>query len=198
MNDINLCSFILGLAFHRLSKPSLPWFAWVTPQTQAQTITHMSCQCLNCNVKGQFSKCCFVKRLTRLKICILCWLWIWEWNLNLFLFDNQNSKWTSLLEVNKTVVNFKSDSDAQANIIPFQPFKPWKECSKLKPSRFKLLAFYSTNIPAKDCCILKVTLKCSTVPILFNVVKILILDLKTSACQFFLEHFFLVKNWAKK
>ena len=53
-------------------------------------------------------------------------------------FDNDDSEWAADLEVKNTLISFKIDTDAQANVMPFRVFLNLQNRPKLQPSKFRL------------------------------------------------------------
>ena len=85
-------------------------------------------------------------------------------------FDNDDNEWAADLEVKNTLISFKIDTGAQANVMPFRVFLNLQNRPKLQPSKFRLSAYNGTNIPVKGCCILRITHGITTIPLLFHVV----------------------------
>ena len=124
--------------------------------------------CNNCKKKGHFSKCCpnfdskvdFVQQNMDNS----------DWDSELFdncepLFisvveDQENSssenEWTTDLLVNQTLLSFKIDSGAQANITPKNCFRTLKNKLQLHKPSAKLIASNESSIPVKGSCILKI------------------------------------------
>ena len=77
--------------------------------------------------------------------------------------DEENSsseiEWTIDLLVNQTLLSFKIDSDAQANIAPQSYFRTLKSKPKLHKRNAKLTAYNGSSIPVKGPCILNIELK---------------------------------------
>ena len=86
-------------------------------------------------------------------------------------FDNDDNKWTAHLEVNSTLISFKIDTDAEANVMLFRVFLNLQNYPKLQPSKFRLSAYNGTNIPVKGCCVLCITHSITSTPLLFHVVE---------------------------
>ena len=90
---------------------------------------------------------------------------------DLIAFKEEND-WCIDLNTNGSVVNFKIDTGAQANVLP------WKVCSKLlkRPklikSKVKLTAYNGTDIHVRGSCIAHLDYKRSSIPVLFNVAEI--------------------------
>ena len=74
--------------------------------------------------------------------------------------DDENSpsenEWTIELLVNQTLLPFKIDSGAQANIVPENCFR---SKSKLHKPNAKLTAYNGSRIPVKGSCFLNIELK---------------------------------------
>ena len=69
------------------------------------------------------------------------------------------NEWTIDLLVNQTLLPFKIDSGAQANIVPENCFRTLKSKSKLHKPNAKLTAYNGSRIPVKGSCILNIELK---------------------------------------
>ena len=82
-------------------------------------------------------------------------------------------------------MNYKIDTGAQANIIPWKQFCRLVDKPKLKKTtKVKLTAYNGTDIPVKGSCLLKIQRKRSCIPVLFIVADIdspPIVGLKTSS-----------------
>ena len=74
--------------------------------------------------------------------------------------DQENSssenEWTTDLLVNQTLLSFKIDSGAQANITPKNCFRTLKNKLQLHKPSAKLIASNESSIPVKGSCILKI------------------------------------------
>ena len=101
-------------------------------------------------------------------------------NNDLITFDDA---WTVDLSTNDTIINYKIDTGAQANILPYTEYIKLVKRPKLKKSNVMLSAYNNSNIPTKGSCILHIQHGNKTVPILFIVADIYsppIIGLKTS------------------
>ena len=90
-------------------------------------------------------------------------------NDDLITFDDA---WTVDLSTNDTIINYKIDTGAQANILPYTEYIKLVKRPKLKKSNVMLSAYNNSNIPTKGSCILHIQYGNKTVPILFIVADI--------------------------
>ena len=86
--------------------------------------------------------------------------------------ENDDQEWTIDLIVNKTFINVKIDSPAEANIIPLCEYRNIRNRPKLHKPRVKLTAYNGTNIPVEGSCILYVENNNICYPMLFIVAYI--------------------------
>ena len=86
--------------------------------------------------------------------------------------ENDDQEWTIDLTVNKTFINVKIDSPAEANIIPLCEYRNIRNRPKLHKPRVKLTAYNGTNIPVEGSCILYVENNNICYPMLFIVAYI--------------------------
>ena len=82
---------------------------------------------------------------------------------------SSKNKWTIDLLVNQTLLPFKIDPGAQANITPENCFRTLKNQPKLYQPNAKLTDYNGSSITVKGSCILNIELKRKTIPVLFIV-----------------------------
>ena len=73
-------------------------------------------------------------------LCVNCFIYF----VNCFI-DFEEDEWCIDLDTNGITINYKIDSDAQANIIPIGEFKKLKKIAKLR-AKCRLSAFNGPNI----------------------------------------------------
>ena len=81
-------------------------------------------------------------------------------------FDEEND-WCIDLNTNGSVVNFKIDTGAQANVLPWNVYSKLSKIPKLNKSKVKLTAYNGTDIPVRGSCIAQIDYKRSSIPVLF-------------------------------
>ena len=86
--------------------------------------------------------------------------------------DTVNDDWSVELETNGTLVCYKIDTGAEANILPYHEFQRLKNPPKLLSSLVKLTAYNGTSIPIKGRCILHIKQTKKSVPVLFIIADI--------------------------
>ena len=100
--------------------------------------------------------------------------------------ESSDEDWSIDLITNGSMVNYKIDTGARANVLPWKEYCKMAKKPKLRKSRkVKLTAYNGTDIPVKGSCVanVRVTQQRSSVPVLFIVADIdssLIVELKTS------------------
>ena len=97
--------------------------------------------------------------------------------------DQQPQDWQINLSTNDTVVTYKIDTRAQANVIPLATFKRLLKPAKLQKTKCTLTAYNQTPIDVAGQCVLRIKHRNGTTPTLFIVTKgntSPILGLKTS------------------
>ena len=122
--------------------------------------------CSNYKQKGHFSKCCpnfnskddFVQQNRDSSDSDSELLNNCE-SLLIGVVEDEENEWTIELLVNQTLVSFKIDSGAHANIIPENCFRTLKNKPKLHKPNAKLTAYNGRSIPVKGSCILNIELK---------------------------------------
>ena len=100
---------------------------------------------------------------------------------DLISFDDE---WCVDLNTHGTVITYKIDSGAQANILPLKDYKKIISPPALTTPRCKLSAYNGSDIPVKGSCTLDVQYKNVSIPVLFLVADINsapIVGLKTSS-----------------
>ena len=90
---------------------------------------------------------------------------------DLITFKEEND-WCTDLNTNGSVVNFKIDTGAQANVLPWKVYSKLLKRPKLIKSKVKLTAYNGTDIPVRGSCIARIDYKRSSIPVLFNVADI--------------------------
>ena len=100
---------------------------------------------------------------------------------DLISFDDK--EWTIDIVANNAVINFKIDTGAQANILPYQEYCQLEKRPKLNKTKVSSCAYNGTIIPVVRSCIVQLEYKNKLVPILFIVADMKsppIIGLKTS------------------
>ena len=86
-------------------------------------------------------------------------------------FDEEND-WCIDLNTNGSVVNFKIDTGAQANVLPWNVYSKLSKSPKLNKSKVKLTVYNGTDIPVRGSCIAQIDYKRSSIPVLFIIADI--------------------------
>ena len=71
----------------------------------------------------------------------------------------------TMTTTNNTLISFKIDTGAQANVMLFRVFLNLQNRPKLQPFKFRLSAYNGTNIPVKGCCILRISHGITSIPV---------------------------------
>ena len=98
--------------------------------------------------------------------------------------DVSHDDWTVVLEKNGAAVEYKIDSGAQTNILPYQLYRTLPIKSKLDKTAVKLTAYNVTSIPFRGRCILNLLHKSKLSPVMFVIAETAsapVIGLKTSA-----------------
>ena len=142
--------------------------------------------CNTCQKRGHFSTCCHSRKISH-KVSQISNVKQYEIESSsnseasadeetLFIgavtdedLNSLHEEWTIDLVSNGTTINYKLDSGAQANILPYQLYKKLSRPPKLHTTNVKLSAYNGTEIPVKGSCIIQITLKNKNIPVLFIV-----------------------------
>ena len=90
---------------------------------------------------------------------------------DLISFKEEND-WCIDLNTNGTVVKFKIDTGAQANVLPWKVYSKLLKLPKLNKSKVKLTAYNDTDIPVRGSCIAHIGYNHSSIPVVFIVADI--------------------------
>ena len=90
---------------------------------------------------------------------------------DLITFKEEND-WCIDFNTNGSVVNFKIDTGALANVLHWKVYSKLSKRPKLIKSKVKLTAYNDTDIPVRGSCIAHLDYKRSSIPLLFNVADI--------------------------
>ena len=80
-------------------------------------------------------------------------------------FEESDNEWSIDLYTNGTLINFKTDSGIQVNILPLNEHDPMQNHPKLHLFSIKLSAYNGSRIPLKGSCIVRVKHNQSTTPV---------------------------------
>ena len=86
--------------------------------------------------------------------------------------DSELDSWCTVLKTNGTDVNFKLDTGAQANLLPYGVYKKLDSKPKICETKVKLISYNGSDIPVKGKCIGRVCCGNKTVNLAFIVVDI--------------------------
>ena len=101
-----------------------------------------------------------------------------------FTCDTTTEDWNISLDTNGSIVQYKIDTGAQVNVLPFDQYKKLQVKSILHKSDFNLTAYNGSSIPVKGKCIATIDYKHKKLPVMFIVAdtnSMPILGLKTSS-----------------
>ena len=80
-------------------------------------------------------------------------------------FEESDNEWSIDLYTNRTLINFKTDSGMQVNILFLNEHDPLQNHPKLLLFNIKLSVYNGYRIPLKDSCIVRVKRNQSTIPV---------------------------------
>ena len=107
--------------------------------------------CRRCNKEGHFAKVCLSKPINVVNVA--------DEEEESFVIDtiaimqiSNNTSWEVQLKSNGTMINYKLDTGAQVNVIPFKTLSGLRMNPKLQPTRVKLTAYNGTAIPVRGQC----------------------------------------------
>ena len=84
-------------------------------------------------------------------------------------FEESDNEWSIDLDTNGTLINFKTDSETQVNILHLNGYCRLQNRRKLHFTSIKLSAYNGSHIPLKGSCIVHIKHNQSTIPVLFLV-----------------------------